>query len=94
MIAGCSPTPPLIIIDEELEWRVPRGGFATSISRSRVVATRWCAGEERTPELEAETIPDCHVVKIVREADIHGPRSSVKPGKNPTDWPEGQRSDK
>jgi AraC family transcriptional regulator len=52
------------IIADEPEWRVLRWSAAT-LSVSRVIATRWCAGSERTQEFTAETIPDCHVVKIV-----------------------------
>jgi AraC family transcriptional regulator len=56
---------PLNIIDEEPEWRVLRGNAATSLSASRVIATRWCTGNEGALEVGAETMPSCHVVKIV-----------------------------
>jgi AraC-like DNA-binding protein len=56
---------PRNIVDDEPEWRVLRQSSAAALSASRVVATRWHAGSERTLEFGAETIADCHVVKIV-----------------------------
>lgn len=56
---------PKNIIDDEPEWRVLRQSSATSLSASRVIATRWQAGSEQTLEFGAETTADCHVVKIV-----------------------------
>ena len=53
------------IIADEPAWRVPRKTSAKASSASKVIATRWRAGSERTLEFSAETIPDCHVVKIV-----------------------------
>jgi AraC-like DNA-binding protein len=53
------------IVDDEPNWRVPRQTSAMALSASRVVATRWHAGGERTEEFVAETPADCHVVKIV-----------------------------
>jgi len=53
------------IIADEPAWRVPRQTSAKASSASKVIATRWRAGSERTLEFSAETIPDCHVVKIV-----------------------------
>ncbi len=60
-----SPMHPENIVDDELEWRVPRQACATALSASRVIATRWHAGSEHTLEFGAETTADCHVVKIV-----------------------------
>ncbi|HEV7448042.1 MAG TPA: AraC family transcriptional regulator [Steroidobacteraceae bacterium] len=60
-----SPMLPRNIVDDEPEWRVLRQSSAAALSASRVVATRWHAGSERTLEFGAETIADCHVVKIV-----------------------------
>jgi AraC-like DNA-binding protein len=56
---------PKHIVDNETEWRVLRQTSATALSASRVLATRWHAGSERTLEFGAETTADCHVVKIV-----------------------------
>src|SRR6267154_2154015 len=56
---------PQNIIADEPEWRVLRWSPATFLSASRVIATRWRAGSERTLEFGAETAADCHVVKIV-----------------------------
>jgi AraC family transcriptional regulator len=53
------------IVDDEPEWRVLRQSTAAALSASRVIATRWHSGSERTRELSAEIIADCHVVKIV-----------------------------
>src|SRR5258707_356281 len=53
------------IIADEPAWRVPRQTSATASSASKVIATRWRAGSERTLEFGAETAADCHVVKIV-----------------------------
>jgi AraC family transcriptional regulator len=60
----CSPMRRKNIVDDEPEWRVPRQTSATGLSASRVIATRWHAGSERTLEFCAETAADCHVVKI------------------------------
>jgi AraC family transcriptional regulator len=61
----CSPVHPQNIVDDEPEWRVLGKTSATALSASRVIATRWHAGTERTLELGSETPADCHVVKIV-----------------------------
>jgi AraC family transcriptional regulator len=61
----CSLMHPTNIVDDEPCWRVPRQTSAMAISASKVVATRWHAGSERTQEFGAETPADCHVVKIV-----------------------------
>src|SRR3979490_2005671 len=61
----CSLMHPRNIVDDEPDWRVPRQTSATALSASKVVATRWHAGSERTQEFSAETPADCHVVKIV-----------------------------
>jgi AraC family transcriptional regulator len=53
------------IVDDEPEWRVLRQRSAAALSASRIVATRWHAGSERALEFDAQTIADCHVVKIV-----------------------------
>src|SRR6266436_5750484 len=53
------------IIADEPAWRVPRQTSATDSSASKVIATRWRAGSERTLEFGAETTADYHVVKIV-----------------------------
>jgi hypothetical protein len=53
------------IVDDEPCWRVPRQTSAMAISASKVVATRWHAGSDRTQEFGAETPADCHIVKIV-----------------------------
>jgi len=53
------------IIADEPAWRVPRQTSATASSASKLIATRWRAGSERTLEFDAETTADCHVVKIV-----------------------------
>src|SRR6266853_1562965 len=53
------------IIADEPAWRVPRQTPATDSSASKVIATRWRAGSERTLEFGAETAVDYHVVKIV-----------------------------
>jgi AraC family transcriptional regulator len=63
--AHCGPMHPRNIVDDEREWRVLRHTSATALSGSRVIATRWHAGSERTLEFGAETNADCHVVKIV-----------------------------
>src|SRR5258708_36869089 len=62
----CSPVHRTNIVEDEPCWRVPRqlSGMAIS-SLSKVVATRWHSGSERTQEFGAETPADCHVVKIV-----------------------------
>src|SRR5260370_2869236 len=57
--------PPENIITDEPEWRVLRQTSATASSASKLIATRWRAGSERTLEFDAETTADCHVVKIV-----------------------------
>jgi AraC family transcriptional regulator len=54
-----------LIVDDEPDWRVPHQTSATALSASKVVATRWHSGSERTQEFNAETPADCHVVKIV-----------------------------
>jgi AraC-like DNA-binding protein len=56
---------PKYIVDDEREWRVLRQTSATALSASKVIATRWHAGGNRTLEFGAETTADCHVVKIV-----------------------------
>src|SRR5258705_1252607 len=61
----CSPMYAENIIADEPAWRVPRQTSATASSASKVIATRWRAGSERTLEFGAETAADCHVVKIV-----------------------------
>ncbi|MDB6043924.1 MAG: Transcriptional regulator, AraC family [Gammaproteobacteria bacterium] len=61
----CSPMHPKYIVDDEREWRVLRQTSATALSASKVTATRWHAGGNRTLEFGAETTADCHVVKIV-----------------------------
>jgi AraC-like DNA-binding protein len=53
------------IVADEPAWRVLRETSATALSASKVIATRWRAGGERTQEFGAETSADCHVVKIV-----------------------------
>src|SRR5260370_2750323 len=57
--------PPENIITDEPEWRVLRQTSATASSASKLIATRWRAGSERTLEFGAETAVDYHVVKIV-----------------------------
>jgi AraC family transcriptional regulator len=61
----CGPMHPNNIVADEPEWRVLRRTSATALSPSRVIATRWHAGSERTLEVGAETTADCHIVKIV-----------------------------
>jgi AraC family transcriptional regulator len=61
----CSAMYPENIVTDEPTWRVPRQTSATASSASKVIATRWRAGSERTLEFGAETSADCHVVKIV-----------------------------
>jgi AraC family transcriptional regulator len=61
----CSVMHPQNIVDDEPDWRVPRQTSAMPLSASKVVATRWHAGSERTQEFGAETPAGCHVVKIV-----------------------------
>ncbi len=61
----CSSMHPSDIVDDEPEWRLRRPTSTTALSASRVIATRWHAGSERTLEFCAETPADCHVVKIV-----------------------------
>jgi AraC-like DNA-binding protein len=56
-----SPTDSTSIVQDEQEWRV----LPQTSSASRVIAARWRAGNEPTPEFAAETSADCHVVKIV-----------------------------
>jgi AraC family transcriptional regulator len=63
--AQCSPIHRTNIVDDEPDWRVPRPISAMALSESKVVATRWHEGSERTEEFGAETPGDCHVVKIV-----------------------------
>jgi len=63
--AHSCPYAPESIIADEPAWRVPRQSSATASSASKVIATRWRAGSERTLEFGAETAADCHVVKIV-----------------------------
>src|SRR5258707_1026339 len=53
------------IVDDEPEWRVLSQTSVAALSASRVIATRWHAGSERTLEFDAETTAGCHVVKIV-----------------------------
>jgi AraC family transcriptional regulator len=53
------------VVDDEPEWRVPGHASAVALSASKIVATRWHAGDGRTQEFAAETPADCHVVKIV-----------------------------
>jgi AraC family transcriptional regulator len=61
----CTLMHPRNIIDDEPDWRVPHQTSAMALSASKIVATRWHAGSERTQEFGAETPADCHVVKIV-----------------------------
>src|SRR5437016_13967972 len=61
----CSPMYAENIVTDEPAWRVPRQTSATASSASKVIATRWRAGSERTLEFGAETAADCHVAKIV-----------------------------
>ena len=61
----CSPMYAENIVADEPAWRVPRQTSATASSASKVIATRWRAGSERTLEFGAETAADCHVMKIV-----------------------------
>jgi AraC-like DNA-binding protein len=56
---------PKNIVDDEPEWRVLRQTSWTALSASRVIATRWHAGSQRTLEFGAEATAACHVVKIV-----------------------------
>jgi len=53
------------VVDDEPEWRVPGHASAVALSASKVVATRWHAGDGWSQEFAAETPSDCHVVKIV-----------------------------
>src|ERR1700685_4473341 len=53
------------IVDDELDWRVLRHPPGTDLSATRVIATRWQTGHERTLGFGAETRADRHVVKIV-----------------------------
>src|SRR5258708_37391842 len=53
------------IIADEPAWRVPRQTSAMASSASKVIATRWRAGSERTLEFGAETAADCHVVQML-----------------------------
>jgi AraC family transcriptional regulator len=53
------------IVGDEPTWRVAGRDSAVALSASKVVATRWYASNGRTQEFDAETPPDCHVVKIV-----------------------------
>jgi AraC family transcriptional regulator len=53
------------IVGDEPNWRVPQRASGVLLSESKVVATRWYAGNGRTQEFEAETPSDCHIVKIV-----------------------------
>jgi AraC family transcriptional regulator len=59
----CSAMQRTNIVDDESNWRVLRQISASSASK--VVATRWRAGSERTQELGAETPAHSYVVKIV-----------------------------
>jgi AraC family transcriptional regulator len=60
----CSQQYPIKIVEDELQWRLrPRGSEAASPG-PRVIATRWCALEERTREVSTENPSDCHVVGI------------------------------
>src|SRR5882762_6442853 len=61
----CGPMHRTYIVNDEPEWRVPCQTSAMALSASKVFATRWHAGNERTQEFGAETPVDCHVVKIV-----------------------------
>ena len=61
----CSPTQRNNVIDDEPQWRIPCQTSAPALSASKVVATRWHSGSDRTREFSAETAADCHVVKIV-----------------------------
>jgi len=61
----CAPAQRNNVIDDELQWRVPSHTPALALSASKVVATRWHGGSERAQEFDAETPPNCHVVKIV-----------------------------
>ena len=60
-----SPIHRTYIVDDEPEWRVPCQTSAMALSASKVVATRWHAGNEQAQECGAETPADCYVVKIV-----------------------------
>ena len=53
------------IVGDEPAWRVPGADSSAALSASKVVATRWNAGNGQTQEFDAETPADCHVVKIV-----------------------------
>jgi AraC family transcriptional regulator len=53
------------IVDDESDWRVPSHSSASSLSASKVVATRWHGSNGQTQEFASETPADCHVVKIV-----------------------------
>jgi AraC-like DNA-binding protein len=63
--AQCNPIHRTNIVDDEPDWRVAHPPSAMALSASRIVATRWHAGNVRTQEFGAETPADCHVVKIV-----------------------------
>jgi hypothetical protein len=52
------------IVDDGLDWRMPRKASAMALSTSKVLATRWFAGNEQAQEFIAETPADCDVVKI------------------------------
>jgi hypothetical protein len=62
--AQCSPMHCTTIVDDKLDWRMPRKASAMASSASKVVATRWFAGNEQAQEFIAETPADGHVVKI------------------------------
>jgi AraC family transcriptional regulator len=53
------------IVGDEPTWRVPARDSAAALSASKILSTRWYAGNGRAQEFEAETPADCHVVKIV-----------------------------
>jgi AraC family transcriptional regulator len=61
----CSAMHTQDIVDDEPEWRVLRQNSAAPLAASKVIATRWQAGSQRTLEFGAETAADRHVVKIV-----------------------------
>jgi AraC family transcriptional regulator len=56
---------PKNIVDDEPGWRVLCHPSGTDVAAPRIIATRWQARRERTLEFNAETAPDCHIVKIV-----------------------------
>src|ERR1700722_1035963 len=53
------------IVGDEPTWRVQGRDLAVALSASKVVATRWHAGNGCMQEFDAETPADRHVVKII-----------------------------